>query len=113
MLSTFPSIDTAVDNIKISQGLEKIARVMDRGTLIRSYQAATWASFSTRGTSSTGITGYAPPQIGGRSTWARSSRARLAPRIPTCPPSSTGQNMEIGAEADALKAFHTRRLPRN
>src|SRR5712692_6337825 len=38
VLSTFPAIDTAVDNIKISQGLEKIARVMDRGALIRSYQ---------------------------------------------------------------------------
>src|SRR5512132_2515904 len=32
-LSTFPSIDTAVDHIKFSEGLEKTARVMDRGTL--------------------------------------------------------------------------------
>jgi hypothetical protein len=39
VLSTFPSIDTAVDHIKISAGLEKIARVMDRATLIRSYTA--------------------------------------------------------------------------
>src|SRR5436190_3597940 len=39
VLSTFPSIDTAVDNIKFSEGLEKIASVMDRGTLIRSYTA--------------------------------------------------------------------------
>src|SRR5688572_8435393 len=39
VLSTFPSIDTAVDNIKFSKGLEKIASVMDRGTLIRSYTA--------------------------------------------------------------------------
>src|SRR5262249_19092931 len=39
VLSTFPAIDTEVDDIKISQGLEKIARVMDRGALIRSYQA--------------------------------------------------------------------------
>src|SRR5438445_10903405 len=38
-LSTFPSIDTAVDQIKFSEGLEKIAAVMDRGTLIRSYNA--------------------------------------------------------------------------
>src|SRR5579884_3565640 len=29
VLSTFPSIDTSVDNIKISQGLEHVARVMD------------------------------------------------------------------------------------
>ena len=37
VLCTFPAIDTAVDNIKFSQGLEQIASVMDRGTLIRSY----------------------------------------------------------------------------
>ena len=30
VLSTFPSIDTAVDHIKFSQGLERLARVMDR-----------------------------------------------------------------------------------
>src|SRR5262245_61654291 len=37
ILCTFPAIDTAVDNIKISQGLENVARVMDRATLIRSH----------------------------------------------------------------------------
>src|SRR5271170_851058 len=40
VLSTFRPIDTVVDNIKLSEGLENIARVMDRATLIRSYQAA-------------------------------------------------------------------------
>src|SRR5271170_6018182 len=40
VLSTFPSIDTAVDNIKISQGLEQTAKVMDRGALIRTFQCA-------------------------------------------------------------------------
>ena len=38
-LSTFPSIPTAVDGIRFSEGLEKMAAVMDRGTLIRSYTA--------------------------------------------------------------------------
>ena len=37
VLSTFPAIDTAVDNIKVSKGLERIASVLDRGTLIRSH----------------------------------------------------------------------------
>src|SRR5688572_496221 len=37
VLSTFPGIDTVVDNIKFSKGLEKLARVMDRGALIRTY----------------------------------------------------------------------------
>ena len=40
ILSTFPAIDTVVDNIKISQGLENVAQVMDRGTLIRSHVVA-------------------------------------------------------------------------
>lgn len=39
VLSTFPAIDTAVDSIKFSEGLENLARVIDRGTLIRSYRA--------------------------------------------------------------------------
>src|SRR5947209_12095644 len=40
VLSTFPSIDTAVDNIKFSQGLERIGRVIDRGAVIRTFQGA-------------------------------------------------------------------------
>src|SRR5262245_12892843 len=39
VLSTFPAIDTVVDNIKFSEGLEHLARVIDRGTLIRTYKA--------------------------------------------------------------------------
>src|SRR5437868_12595391 len=39
VLSTFPSIPTAVDTIRLSEGLAKIGAVMDRGTLIRSYRA--------------------------------------------------------------------------
>ena len=40
VLSTFPSIPTAVDHIKFTQGLEQIASVIDRGTVIRSFMAA-------------------------------------------------------------------------
>ena len=36
VLSTFPAIDTSVDHIKLTKGLEKIGSVMDQGTLIRS-----------------------------------------------------------------------------
>src|SRR6267154_6863812 len=39
VLSTFPQIDTVADNIKLTQVLENLARVMDRATLIRSYTA--------------------------------------------------------------------------
>ena len=35
VLSTFPSIDTEVDHIKFTQGLENIASVIDKGAVIR------------------------------------------------------------------------------
>src|SRR5688572_22139135 len=40
VLSTFPTIDTAVDHIKFTKGLEQIGSVMDRGAVIRSFMAA-------------------------------------------------------------------------
>ncbi len=47
ILSTFPTIPTQLDGIFFSEGLENIASVMDKGTLIRSYQAADLGTFST------------------------------------------------------------------
>ena len=35
VISTFPAIPTAIDGVQICQGLEEIASVLDRGTLIR------------------------------------------------------------------------------
>src|SRR3954467_4180514 len=40
VLSTFPSIPTRVDDIRFTQGLEQIASVIDRGTVIRTFNAA-------------------------------------------------------------------------
>jgi hypothetical protein len=37
VLSTFPAIDTKVDHIKLTQGLENVAGVMDEATLIRTF----------------------------------------------------------------------------
>src|SRR6202043_1782824 len=62
LLSTFPAIDTAVDNIKVSQGLEKMAKVMDRGTLIRSYTAGDLGFILHSRHQFQWHTGYAPPQ---------------------------------------------------
>ena len=39
VLSTFPSIPSNVDNIRLSQGLEQLSTVMDKVTLLRTYQA--------------------------------------------------------------------------
>ena len=37
LLCSFPSIETAVDGVKLTKGLEKTAAVLDRGTLLRTH----------------------------------------------------------------------------
>ena len=109
VLSTFPAIDTAVDNIKFSQGLERVAKVMDRGTVIRTFQAADLGFILHSRHQYHWHTGYIPPQTAGHAAHRRGrSRRRSARRIPTVPAFiAIGQNMEIGGESAALKAFHT------
>src|SRR4029079_11446238 len=62
VLSTFPSIDTVVDNIKISQGLERVAKVMDRGTLLRSHRVGDLGFILHSRHQFHWHTGYPPPQ---------------------------------------------------
>ncbi len=108
VLSTFPSIDTAVDNIKVSQGLESIARVMDRGTLIRSYKAGDLGFILHARHQFQWHTGYAPPQTMAVPHMGAVISRTLGPKNPDMPAFiDIGQNMEIGGEADGLKAFHT------
>jgi hypothetical protein len=61
-LSTFPSIPTAVDGVRFSEGLEKMAAVMDRGTLLRSSVAADLGFILHSRHQFHWHTGYAPPQ---------------------------------------------------
>src|SRR5207244_11649939 len=61
VLSTFPQIDTVADHIKLTQGLENIARVMDRATLIRSYTAGDLGFILHSRHQYQWHTGYAPP----------------------------------------------------
>ncbi len=62
VLSTFPSIPTAVDGVRFSAGLEKMAAVMDRGTLIRTAQAADLGFILHSRHQYHWHTGYVPPQ---------------------------------------------------
>lgn len=108
VLSTFPAIDTAVDGIKISQGLERIASVLDRGTLIRSYQAGDLGFILHSRHQFHWHTGYAPPQSVAVPHMGAMVARTLGPRHPDIPAFiDIGQNMEIGGESDGLKAFHT------
>jgi hypothetical protein len=109
VLSTFPSIDTVVDNIKISQGLENVAKVMDRATLIRSYQAGDLGFILHSRHQFHWHTGYAPPQtvhcphIGGVMSRTLGPRESAMPAF-----IDIGQRPDVGAaETEELKAFRT------
>jgi hypothetical protein len=107
VLSTFPAIDTSVDDIKISQGLEKIARVMDRGTLIRSYTAGDLGFILHSRHQYQWHTGYAPPQTVAAPHIGSVIARTLGPLNPAIPAFiDIGQRFDLG-EGEELKAFHT------
>ena len=107
VLSTFPSIDTAIDHVKFSKGLEQIGRVMDRGALIRSYTAGDLGFILHSRHQYQWHTGYAPPQtVAAPHIGAIISRT-LGPRNPAVPAFiDIGQRFDVG-EGEELKAFHT------
>ena len=108
ILCTFPAIPTAVDNIKISEGLENIAGVMDRATLIRSHVVADLGNILHSRHQYHWHTGYVPPQtvaaphIG---SWIARARGPANPAIPAF--INIGQRLESVGESDELKAFTT------
>jgi hypothetical protein len=108
VLSTFQPIDTAVDQIKISSGLERLARVMDRATLIRSCRAADLGFILHARHQYHWHTGYAPPQTVAMPHIGSVIAKTLGPKNPDVPAFlDVGQNLEIGGESAAVKAFHT------
>jgi len=106
ILSTFPTIDTAVDHIKFSAGLEKLAAVMDRGTLIRSYRAGDLGFILHSRHQYHWHTGYAPPQTVAAPHIGAWISKTLGPRDPVVPAFiDIGQRFDVG-EGEELKAFH-------
>src|SRR6266513_2767813 len=107
MFSTFPTIDTAADNIKFTAGLEKIAGVMDRGTLIRSYTAGDLGFILHSRHQYQWHTGYAPPQTVAAPHVGSVIARTLGPKNPAVPAFiDIGQRFDLG-EGEELKAFHT------
>jgi len=107
VLSTFPQIDTVVDNIKLTAGLEHIARVMDRATLIRSYTAGDLGFILHSRHQYQWHTGYAPPQTVAAPHIGAVIARTLGPRDPAMPAFiDIGQRFDLG-EGEELKAFHT------
>ncbi len=108
MLSTFPAIDTAVDNIKITRGLENVAKVMDRATLIRSAVQPDLGAILHSRHQYHWHTGYVPPQtVAAPHIGAWMARV-LGPRNPVIPAFiNIGQRLEGVGESEELKSFTT------
>jgi hypothetical protein len=108
ILCTFPAIDTALDGVRISQGLEHTAQVLDRGVLIRSHVVADLGNILHSRHQYHWHTGYIPPQtvaaphIG---SWIARVRGPRNPAIPAF--LNIGQRLEGHGEVEELKAFTT------
>ncbi len=107
VLSTFKSFPTALDGIHFSDGLQSIGKLMNEGTLIRSYVAADLGHILHSRHQYHWHTCYEPPQtvaaphIG---SWIANHLGAKNPVIPAF--IDIGQRFTVG-EAEELKAFHT------
>ncbi|MCP4477737.1 MAG: DUF1501 domain-containing protein [Planctomycetaceae bacterium] len=108
IISTFPEIDSVVDEIKLTQGLENIAQVLDRGTLIRSHIQADLGNILHSRHQYHWHTGYVPPQTVAAPHIGAWMAKLLGPRNPAIPAFiDIGQRLEGVGEKEELKAFHT------
>ncbi len=108
VLSTFPSIPTAVDGLRFTQGLEQIASVIDRGTVIRTFTAADLGFILHSRHQYHWHTGYIPPQPMAMPHLGAVISKTLGPKNPDVPAFiAIGQTVEGAGEIGTLKAFHT------
>lgn len=108
MLSTFPAIETAVSGLQICEGLEHIAQVMDRATLIRSAVQPDLGSILHSRHQYHWHTGYVPPQTVAcphLGSWMAKVLGPLNPVMPAF--INIGQRLEGVGESEELKAFTT------
>lgn len=108
IISTFPAIDTSVDGLQISEGLENVAGVMDRATLIRSAVQADLGNILHSRHQYHWHTGYVPPQTVAAPHIGAWMARFLGPRNEVIPPFiNIGQRLEGVGESEELKAFTT------
>jgi hypothetical protein len=108
ILSTFPAIDTNVDGLQITEGLENIAQVMDRGTLIRSAVQPDLGSILHSRHQYHWHTGYVPPLTVAAPHIGAWMAKVLGPKNEVIPPFiNVGQRLEGVGEKEELKAFTT------
>lgn len=107
VLSTFESIPTVVDDIRVSTGLDNIASVMDRATLIRTYTAGDLGKILHSRHQYQWHTGYAPPLTVAAPHIGSMIAKTLGPNHSDLPAFiDIGQRLTLG-EGEELKAFHT------
>ena len=107
VLSTFKSVPTVLDGIHFSDGLQSIGKVMDKGTLIRSYVAADMGHILHSRHQYHWHTCYEPPQTVAAPHIGSWIAKELGPKNPVIPAFiDIGQRFTVG-EAEELKAFHT------
>ena len=108
ILSTFPAIDTNVDGLQISEGLENIAQIMDQGTLIRSAVQPDLGSILHSRHQYHWHTGYVPPITVAAPHLGAWMAKVLGPKNEVIPPFiNIGQRLEGVGEKEELKAFTT------
>lgn len=106
--STFPAINTAVDNIKIAEGIENIASIMDRATLVRSHVLPDLGHILHSRHQYHWHTGYVPPQTVACPHIGAWMARVLGPKNPVIPPFiNIGQRLEGIGENEEIKAFTT------
>lgn len=108
VLSTFPSIPTAADNITFTKGLEQIASVIDRGAVIRTFMAADLGFILHSRHQYHWHTGYIPPQPMAMPHLGAVISRSLGRKNSDMPAFiAIGQTVEGAGEIGTLKAFHT------
>ena len=107
VLSTFRPIPTVLDGVSFSDGLQSIGKVMDKGTLIRSYIAADLGHILHSRHQYHWHTCYEPPQTVAAPHLGSWIAKELGPKNPVIPAFiDIGQRFTLG-EGEELKAFHT------
>ena len=108
VISTFPSIPTAIDGVRICNGLPEIASVLDRATLIRSHVQPDLGSILHSRHQYHWHTGYVPPQTVACPHLGAWLARVLGPRNPVMPAFiNIGQRLEGVGENEEIKAFTT------
>jgi hypothetical protein len=108
VLSTFPMIDTVVDTVKLSQGLERVAAVMDKGMVLRSVVPPDLGRLLHSRHQFHWHTGYEPPQSVAVPHIGAIIARTLGSRNPDIPAFvDIGQPIEGNPDSETLKTFHS------